>query len=137
MLKRVNYHGEYYLYPEEYQDTIDKWLADEDYVWSELKKNLETYDWCTVPEIETEDRVLFDAIEGFCFRLIGDGFEEDEIIEELKNQEDYHLRSYIAGKIQKVINESEEGDIGWEEMKKDIEKALAKGDDLFNEHWRK
>ena len=68
-MSEVDYHGEKYWYKNEYKWLIDKWLNDEDYVWSELKENLETYDWCKVPEIDYGDRVLFDSAEGVCIRL--------------------------------------------------------------------
>ena len=68
-MSEVNYQGEKYWYKNEYKWLIDKWLNDEDYVWSELKENLETYDWCKVPDIEDGDRVLFDSAEGICIRL--------------------------------------------------------------------
>jgi DNA modification methylase len=68
-MSEVDYNGEKYWYKNEYKWLIDKWLNDEDYVWSELKENLETYDWCKVPEIDNGDRVLFDSQEGVCVRL--------------------------------------------------------------------
>ena len=68
-MKLVDYHGEKYWYKSEYKWLIDKWLNDEDYVWSELKENLEKYDWCNVPDINDGDRVLFDSLEGVCIRL--------------------------------------------------------------------
>ena len=68
-MSEVDYNGERYWYKNEYKWLVDKWLNDEDYVWSELKENLETYDWCKVPEIDGGDRVLFDSGEGVCIRL--------------------------------------------------------------------
>ena len=68
-MSEVEYNGERYWYKNEYKWLVDKWLNDEDYVWSELKENLETYDWCKVPEIDSGDRVLFDSVEGVCIRL--------------------------------------------------------------------
>ena len=68
-MSEVEYNGERYWYKNEYKWLVDKWLNDEDCVWSELKENLETYDWCKVPEIDSGDRVLFDSGEGVCVRL--------------------------------------------------------------------
>jgi len=68
-MSEVDYNGERYWYKNEYKWLVDKWLNDEDYVWSELKENLETYDWCKVPEIDGGDRVLFDSGESVCIRL--------------------------------------------------------------------
>ena len=68
-MSEVDYNGEKYWYKNEYKWLVDKWLDDEDYVWSELKENLETYNWCKVPKIESGDRVLFDSQEGICIRL--------------------------------------------------------------------
>ncbi len=68
-MSEVDYNGEKYWYKNEYKWLIDKWLNDEDYVWSELKENLETYNWCKVPDIDSGDRVLFDSQEGVCVRL--------------------------------------------------------------------
>ncbi len=68
-MSEVDYNGEKYWYKNEYKWLVDKWLNDEDYVWSELKENLETYEWCKVPEIGSGDRVLFDGGEGVCIRL--------------------------------------------------------------------
>jgi hypothetical protein len=64
-MSEVDYNGERYWYKNEYKWLIDKWLNDEDYVWSELKENLEspeTYNWCKLPEIDDGDRILFDSI---------------------------------------------------------------------------
>jgi len=68
-MSEVDYNGEKYWYKNEYKWLVDKWLDDADYVWSELKENLETYDWCKVPPIESGDRVLFDSEERVCIRL--------------------------------------------------------------------
>jgi len=71
-MSEVDYHGEKYWYKNEHKDLIKKWLDDEDYVWSELKENLESpevYNWCKLPEINDGDRILFDSIVGECVRL--------------------------------------------------------------------
>ena len=68
-MSEVDYHGEKYWYKNEYRWLIDKWLNDEDYVWSELKQNIEIYDWCEVPNIAENDRILLDSVECVCIRL--------------------------------------------------------------------
>jgi len=85
-MSEVDYHGEKYWYKNEYKWLIDKWLDDEDYVWSELKQNLEspeTYSWCKLPQIDDGDRVLFDSAEGVCTRLYESKRKEFERPEQL------------------------------------------------------
>jgi hypothetical protein len=85
-MSEVDYNGERYWYKNEYKWLIDKWLNDEDYVWSELKENLEspeTYNWCKLPEIDDGDRILFDSMEGECIRLYESKRKEFERPEQL------------------------------------------------------
>ncbi len=85
-MSEVDYNGEKYWYKNEHNDLIQKWLDDEDYVWSELKENLEspeTYNWCKLPDIDDGDRILFDSMEGKCIRLYESKRKEFERPEQL------------------------------------------------------